>query len=238
MELINPITFSSAMLTSTTASESVALWSAATAYTALQYARLDTTHRIYQCIIGNTNASPDANLTGASPKWIDAGATNAYAMFDEKWGTQTTAVSSLTVVLTPLVPIDSLAVLNMLGSTLVVSCTVAGSQIYTKTISLQTDVGVFDWKSYFLAPIVAAVDKVITDLFPYALQVITLTISGPGAVAIGNVSMGALVSLGRLWNSPTIGITDYSTKSVDTFGNVVVAIGTKPAPMCHSACTE
>ena len=158
----------------------------------------------------------------ATEKWVDLGATNKFAMFDEKWGTQSTATSSLTVTLTPGTPIDSIALLNLIGSLVSVTCTLAGSTIYSKTIALQTDVGVYDWKTYFLAPIVSEDDVVCTDLLPYANQVITITITGSGTVAIGNVAMGSLVGIGGLDYSPKIGIVDYSKKDTDAYGNVTV----------------
>lgn len=223
MDLINPITWANSMLTSSTAVDTgTVLWNVATAYTVGQRVRLDTKHKIYECIVANSGASPDANLTGATPKWLEIGATNSFAMFDDKFGTQTTATGSLTVVITPGLVIDSLAFLNLIGSRLTIDCRVGGVLKYSKSISLQTDVGVYDWKTYFLAPIVAEDDVVVTDLLPYALQVITLTITGPSTVAIGNISLGALVSLGSLESSPTVGITDYSKKNIDDFGNVIV----------------
>jgi hypothetical protein len=172
------------------------------------------------------STNPLTNLTGASPKWLEVGATNRFAMFDDKFGTQTTKTSggttTLTVVITPGLALDSIALLNMLGTTLTINCTVAGVTIYNEVITLQTDIGVFDWKSYFLAPIVAEADVILTDLLPYNLQVITITLVGTGTVAIGNVAMGAKVTLGGLEYNPTLGIIDYSTKSTDAYGNIIV----------------
>lgn len=222
MELLNPITFANSMLTSTTASESVSLWSSITSYVVGNQARLDTTHKIYECLINNSNASPDVNLTGSTPKWLEVGATNGYACFDSKWGTQTTATSSLTIVITPGVAIDSMALLNLLGSNVNIHCTVGGVTKYDRDIPLQSDIGVFDWKTYFLAPIVAQDDIVVSDLLPYNLQVITITITGTGTVAVGNIAMGAMVELGNLMYGVKVGIIDYSKKDTDSQGNFIL----------------
>jgi hypothetical protein len=200
----------------------VPLWNIATAYTVGQQVRLDTTHKVYQCLLANTGASPDVNLTGTTPKWLIVGATNSYAMFDEKFGTQTTAMNTLTVVLTPNMALDSLALINMIGSKVEISCSVNGKVIYSKTIPLQTDIGVYDWYTYFMAPIVAEDDVVIKDLLPYNTQVITIVLTGTSTVAIGNITMGSTVSLGELLYSPTVGIISYSKKDVDAYGNTVV----------------
>jgi hypothetical protein len=191
--------------TQTLSNTALVTWSSGTAYVATDL--VSTGGRIYKCMVGNTNFPPAANLSGATPKWIDVGPAS---------------VNVLSVDFTPGIAIDSIGLLNMLGSSVNVTCTVAGAPIYSSSFTLVTDLGVFDWKTYFLAPIVAASDKVFTDLLPYGLQVITVTITGPSAVAIGNVALGSLVAIGALEYNPHVGITDYSPKVTDAFGNVSV----------------
>jgi hypothetical protein len=223
MNFISPATFAPSMLTSTTVPENdFPAWASGTSYIVGDKVILTSTHKIYQALIANSASSPDVNLTGTSPKWLEVSATNAYKMFDPVYGTQTTTTSSMTVVLTPGVTVDSIAVLNMLGTTLTISTTVGGTTAYSKTIPLQTDTGVYDWASYFFAPIVAKTDAVQTDLLPYALQVITITLSGPGTVAIGNIAFGLKTPVGELEYGAKVGIIDYSRKDTDIYGNVVV----------------
>ncbi len=156
-----------------------------------------------------------------SDKWLDLGATNKFAAFDEKFGSQTISTSSLVMVLTPGKPIDSLAIINCTGSDILIESTCPGMTSYSKSFKLNSSVGVFSWSTYFLAPIIAEKDVVITDLKPFKNQVITITITGPGEVGIGNIAMGAVIDLGQLEYSAKIGITDYSKKSVDAdFGTV------------------
>lgn len=171
------------------------------------------------------STSPDLNAENKSDKWILIGATNAFAAFDDKWGTQMTALRSLSMTITPGEVVDSIALLNLLGSQVTITCTAGGQTIYSKTISLQTDIGVYDWKTYFIAPIVTQDDVVVTDLLPYYNQVITITITGPAAVAIGNVAIGRYVRLGELEWSPKAGITTYGSKDRDRWGNVSVVAG-------------
>lgn len=223
MDIINPIKWQDSMLVSSTAVDTtVALWSSATAYAVGERARLDTTHKVYECLIAHTNASPDTNTSGATPKWLEVGATNVYAMVDNKWGTQTTATSSLVIKVKPGVPINSLALLNLKGSSVTITSTCAGMPDYSKTIPLISDVGVYDWLTYFTAPIVAEDDVVVKDLMPYANQEITITITGTGTVAIGSLVMGSYVELGKTMVGATVSIIDYSTKSTDAYGNITV----------------
>ena len=200
-------------------------WNSGTAYIVGGRARLASTHKVYECVLAHTNAQPDLNIAGDTPKWILVGSTNKYACFDEKWGTQTVALNTLTIEITPGEVVDSMALLNMLGATVNVTCLLGADEIYNRTITLQTDIGVFDWKTYFLAPIVAQDDAVFTGLLPYYLQLIRITITGPAAVAIGGISMGAYIQFGVLKASPSPGITDYSQKTPGRYGDISVVEG-------------
>lgn len=169
---------------------------------------------------GTQSGTHTAYVTNTNPEtsnlWIDLGATNKFAAFDDRFGTQSKATSTVTFTLQPNAAIDSIAILNCTGSEVTVSSTCAGMTPYSKTIKLTTDLGVFDWSSYFFAPIVAEKDVVITDLKPFLNQVIVVTITGSGTVGIGNISMGRVLDLGELEYSPKIGITDFSKKETDS----------------------
>ncbi len=224
MDIINPITVTNAMLTSSTISETVPLWLTATPYVVGDIRRLDTTHRTYECLVNNTSVSPDTSIAPvATPKWLDLGATNKYACIDEKFGTQSTTTSSMTIVLTPGLVFNSIALLNLLGASVTVSISVPGVGVtYTNTTSLYSDVGVADWYGYFFAPIAAPADVALTGIPPYATQIVTITITGSGTVAIGNIFLGSYQILGKTMYNPTVGIIDYSTKTTDVFGNATV----------------
>lgn len=225
MELINPITFTYGMLTSASVAEddTYSAWSSVTAYVVGNTIYLASTHTIYVCLINNTNVSPETSIAPvASPKWGVVGATNKYKAFDTKWGTRTVATSSLTMTLTPGKAINSLGLINLLGDSVHVVCTVGATTKYDQTFNLQTDVGVYDWSTYFMADIVIQDDLVLTDLLPYVTQVITITVTGVGTVGIGNIAMGAYVDLGDTEYGTSIGITDFSVKTEDDYGNIEV----------------
>ena len=221
MEFINPVVFVPAMLTSSSVPENdYAAWNAGAAYAVS--ARCIFDHHIYECLIAHTGAQPDSNTAAPTPKWLDLGATNRFAAFDKKWGTQTKGLNTLTLVLTPGVVVDSLALLNVKGRRVEISCSVGGSVKYTRVISLQTSIGVRNWRQYFLADIVAKTDVLLTDLLPYGKQVITITVTGSGTVAIGTISFGKLVNLGPSMYGLGFGITDYTPKETDKFGNLSI----------------
>jgi hypothetical protein len=223
MDIINPLNLSFGMLTSSTVAETdYAEWAFGT-FVVGDRRIMSSTHMIYECLVNHTSTgapgAPNLNLTGATPNWLEVGATNKYKMFDGKWGTQTTATSTITVEVTPGLAMDSLALLNLTGTSVTIESDIGG---YSRTISLQTDVGVYDWYTYFLAPIVAEDDIVVTDIMPYATQTLTITLTGTGTVGIGNLVLGSYVSLGRMESSPRVGIVDYSRKDTDAYGNIVL----------------
>ncbi|MCG2585517.1 hypothetical protein [Massilia sp. TS11] len=162
---------------------------------------------IYKCLIAHSNAAPASNTGGGSPKWLDVGAASTYA---------------LTLAYQPGQVVDSVACLNLLGSSINITCTNGGVPISSRTITLETDIGVYDWYSYFMAPIVAEDDVVETDLLPYYNQIVHVTITGPSTVAIGNIAAGQYVEFGALQLDASASITDYSKKTTDDFGHITV----------------
>lgn len=226
MKLIRPITITSAMLTSSTAPETdYAAWSGATAYVVGNRCIMTSTHKIYECLVNNTNFSPDVNLTGATPKWMLISATNRWAMLDAGWGTQTAIATPLTVVLTPGELLNSIALLNVAATSITVTMTVTGDTVYSSTTAMLGGNEIIDWYGYFFEPIIYKTDLVLTDLPPYSTGIITIAITNTGGTAkCGNCVLGSVYDLGGTQYGTTAGITDYSAKTVDTFGNATVVV--------------
>ena len=101
MNVIKPVTVDDTVLLSSTVPETdYAVWNSVTAYAINAYCIMTTgVHRIYQCLVANTNFAPNLNTAGTTPKWLDCGPTNQRAMFDSFVNTRTTGTGTLTVVL-------------------------------------------------------------------------------------------------------------------------------------------
>jgi hypothetical protein len=225
MKLIKPTVITSAMFTSSTAPETdFAAWSGATAYVVGNKCILTGTHRIYECLVNNTNFSPDVNLTGLTPKWLDIAPTNKWAMMDNVVGTKTTRASPLTVVLSP-GAIGGLALMELTGKTATVTLKDApsGATVYSKTIDLDGSI-VTSFFDFFFAPYEQLDTVVLTDLpFSYYAPEITVSITATtGNVACGVFKLGELISLGGTEYGVSSGITDYSQKTTDAFGNTTI----------------
>jgi hypothetical protein len=219
--MIRPTVVTDAILIGSSVSETdYSAWNSGTAYVVGNRCILASTHRIYECLVNNTNYQPDLNRSGVTPKWLDIAPTNQHAMFDSGVSTQTSATETITVVLAP-GRANALALLNIDVQTarIVMVSSAAGAVVYDQTYDLSQP-GSSDWYSYFFGPRARLTDFVVTDLPLYAACQITVTLTVPsGTVKCGVLVVGSLSELGETEYDPGIGITDYSRKTVDDFGN-------------------
>ena len=247
MKFIRPTTINDARLTSSTVPETdYPAWNAATNYTVDARVIRTTTHRVYECLIAGVNATlPENATTGATPRWLDLGATNKWAMFDGKVGTATTATDSLTVVLAP-GRINSLAIMQADAGLIEVDLNVYGTSVFSASINMTAGNAVGDWYQYFYEPVYQQDSLVITDLVDaslldipaYSEGVLTVTLSKTsGTVSIGALIVGLYADLGTTQYQPTIGIVDYSRKDTDAFGNTTVLQRTYSKRMHASVVT-
>jgi hypothetical protein len=193
--LLQPETITDAVLTSSSVAEADhAEWSAGTVYPMGARVIKAATHRIYESTAaGNVGADP----AGSSGKWLDVGPTNRWAMFDQALGTVTSAAGSIIVSL-DVDAVSAVALLDVVAATVRVEA--AG---YDRTIAVGEGAVTF------------------LDL-PAGTSAILVTVTGAGTVSVGTLLAGPLVALGVTEASPTAGITDYSRKETDDFGEVTV----------------
>lgn len=208
-----------------------AAWVGGTTYTALTsyvIRTTATTHKVYQCLVTHTPAAtPEDNTTGVTPKWLEIGPTNRWGMFDRKVGTETTQATSMTYLLKP-GRANSLGLLGVDADSVEVSLVANDEIVYAASIDLNSGNTVGDWYQYFYEPIYSTDAVAITNLLDAALMAIPAYGDGvlcvrflatAGDVTCGVLAVGLYVELGTTLYDPTIGIIDYSRKSVDAFGN-------------------
>ena len=113
MQVIKPVTYAESQLISTTATETLATWLVGTTYALGDKRQYGV--RLYESLIAsNLGNQPDTNPT----KWLDYAPDNKHAMFDNQVNTQTTKATPLTVVTKPGIAFNSIAYLNISGSSL------------------------------------------------------------------------------------------------------------------------
>jgi len=193
LRLLQPIEITDARLTSSSVAENdYPAWSAAMSYAV--GARVIRAHRIWESLVAaNVGHEPVAG----SGFWLDTGPTNRWAMFDQALGTSTEATGSIAVTLNA-GTVQAVALLDVVGASVRVQ---AGSYDRTQTVG-QGAVTFLD--------------------MPTTTGAVQVTITGSGTVSVGTLLIGKLVSLGITEASPTAGITDFSRKEVDDFGEVTI----------------
>lgn len=221
MRIIKPVDVTPAILTSSNVPEDdFTAWSAATAYAVGD--EVTYNHRNYEALVAHTGANPETD-TSDPPKWLDLGATNRWRMFDDKVGSLTEQAGSIAVELQPGAVINSVALFNLLGRSATVTLTdPAEGIVYQRAVSL-VDAGVNNWYDYFFAPIGRQTDFVLLDLPAYGTATLSVTIdNADGTAQVGHLVMGRQAEIGVALYGSGVGITDYSRKQTDDFGNAVI----------------
>lgn len=196
LQLLQPATIEGGALVASTVPENdYPEWSAGTTYPLGARVIKAATHRIYESgSIGNVGNDP----TGTSGKWQDIGPTNRWAMFDQALGSTTEAPGQITVSLAPGAA-NAVALLDVKAATVRVVTTG-----YDRTL-------------------VPNASGTVTFLdMPETAGQVTVVITGPGTVEVGTLLVGKLVGLGSTTEDAKAGITDFSRKEADEFGDIQI----------------
>lgn len=222
MRIVTPQPITEAILTSTNVLENdYPAWVAGT-YT-LGTRRI-WQHKIWEVIIASTTSQPDTGAAATPPEWQLISATNRYKMFDGVISTQTSRTGTIAVTVTPGDIVNAVAFFGLAGNTINVTMTdpVEGT-VYNQTKSLQDNTLISDWYTYFFESVYQKTDAVFADLPSYLNAVITVTVNAGAATAsCGEMVMGRQRTLGLSNFGTSVSIQDYSRKTTDDFGNVVI----------------
>lgn len=171
-----------------------------------------------------------AELPDADTKnWLEVGPTNRWAMFDTSISTKSTRTATIEFTIEPGKVVNAVALLEAEGATVRVQMVdpVDGT-VYDQTQTLQDPPPESTWFSYFFDEITSRSTAVFTDLPSYGSASITVTVdAGAGTAALGAFLCGRVFELGDdqtggAQRGARIGITDYSKKEYDTFGNAIL----------------
>lgn len=179
--------------------------------------------RIYESAAGSNvgNYPPDSPT-----HWIDLGYVNRWRMFDGGTFTQTRQDESITCTLEVAGFCNSLAFFNIDAAEVTIKVYSSSVLIYERSVDLSIDVSESNWWNYFYGQSdFSDATRDFVDLsMPGGLgHVIELVFNRPGASAgVGLVIVGRQQELGQTMFGSRVGITDYSRKEVDDFGNFTV----------------
>ena len=202
-----------------TVTDATAAYSSGTTY-ALG-AKVKYLNQIWESLqASNLNKQPNLNPTW----WYLIGPDNLHAPFDLSVSTKSTMPTIQTMVIKP-GAFDSIALIEVDAEVIEVSATdYTGKEIYySGTFGLSGSI-VYDWYQYFFESLTEERTQILVQglLAVYPEAVITVRLRS----AIGaNNSIGALIAgitteIGGSQYGISAGITDYSRKDTDEFGNI------------------
>jgi hypothetical protein len=156
--------------------------------------------------------------------WLDLGSTNRWRMFDGGTSTKTTNTENVAVTLEPVGFINAIAIFGVEAGSVRVVIKQQGEVQFDQTGDFLLQLPESNWWSWFFGSVLGIVesarDSVILNIPGFFDPTVELTFSRPdGEVSIALVALGRQQDIGIGIYGTTVGIRDFSTKEVDTFGN-------------------
>lgn len=204
------------------AASAFAEWSDATPYIAGDEVVVTTAipHREYRALQAGTNKPPATN----PEYWSDLGATNQYRLIDDSVSTPTEAVGSFYITLTPAGTPTHLALFGLAGVLSVrVEIEFDGEPVYdvTHTLSILRATGSW-WEFFFGARTYQS--SLLVPVGGWYNGIFKLTFTGDSGttIGVGHAALGIAQHLGETLYGAEIGMTQYSTKETDEWGNTLL----------------
>ena len=224
MIIIKPANVTAATLTASNVAETdYPAWTAGT-YTVGTRRIYD--HKIYEVVASSTTDRPDTGAAAVPATWLYISATNRFKMFDTSVGSGTVNADSIDVTITPTTVCNSVVLFDLDGASAQLIVRDAGDTIvYDETISLADYSEIIGYFDYYFVPVAetGATELAFIDIPNYSGASFQLIIDAAGGTAtcgemiIGQKSVLAVTNFGT-----SVGIKDYSVKTIDDFGNVTI----------------
>jgi hypothetical protein len=229
MIVVPPLTITSAMITAQFVPEpdtnnGEAAWNSGTTYNIGDVVCSTTTHRLYSSLIASNLNHALPTVAGTSnTQWLDAGPTNAYAMFDYSRNTQSKShVFNPAWTIFPGVRVDTASVFNITDAdTIRLQISNGTSFIYDVSETLFSRI-VGNWYDYFYKNFKYKKAVLFTDIPQNLGYSFVFTSTGINHPKIGACVLGQSIYLGETQYDPTLSQINYSVITADNFGNTVL----------------
>lgn len=229
MKVIKPTIVTDDILTSSTIAEpdtGESVWNAATNYSIGDLVIRTETHRIYENLIAGVNATtPEVAALEATPRWLDIGPTNRWAVFDGEIGSTSTKTGGFQYVFEPgeVGAVALIEIVNASSITVTLKDAPGGTVVYTSTNDELDGAGITDFFDFFFEPYQQLDRVVFTDLpQSYTSPELTIDVVATGIAEVGVIAFGPVYELGDTQYGAQLGIVDYSRKTTDDFGRTTV----------------
>lgn len=224
MKVVRPVVITDAALISTSVPENdYPEWSAGTLSRGARRIVV-AEHTVYEVVATTTTDAPLAGVAADPPTWIEIGPTNRWRAFDEKVATATERAGEIAYTLQPGVAVDAVGFFALHANSVrvIVTDPIVGI-VYDESSAPVRSEGVASWHDYFFEPLEMRRDFVLGGLGATRHCTIDIFISRPsGTASVGAIVLGKFVHLGAALHGTSVGITDYSRKMTDEFGNHTV----------------
>ena len=224
MIIIKPASVTASTLTASNVAETdYPAWTAGT-YTVGNRVIYD--HKIYEVVATSTTDRPDLGAAAVPATWLFVSPTNRYKMFDIALGSGTVNSGSINVTITPTTVCNSVVLFNVDGATAqLIVRTSGGTIVYDQTVSLADYGDLNSYFNYYFLPIAetGASELAFIDIPNYSGASFQLIIdAGGGTATCGEMIIGQKSALAVTNFGTSVGIKDYSVKTIDDFGNVTI----------------
>ena len=224
MIIIKPAAVTASTLTASNVAETdYPAWTAGT-YTVGNRVIYD--HKIYEVVATSTTDRPDLGAAAIPATWLFVSATNRFKMFDIAVGSGTVNSGSINITVTPTTVCNSVVLFDVDGATAqLIVRTSGGTIVYDQTVSLADYSDINGYFNYYFLPIAetGASELAFIDIPNYSGASFQLIIDASGGTAsCGEMIIGQKSALAVTNFGTSVGIKDYSVKTIDDFGNVTI----------------
>lgn len=224
MIIIKPASVTASTLTASNVAETdYPAWTAGT-YTLGDRRIYD--HKIYEVVVSSTTDQPDTGAAAIPATWLYVSATNRFKMFDISVGSGTVNTGSIDVTIEPTTVCNSVVLFNVDGASaqLIVRSS-DDTIVYDETKSLVDYTDINSYFNYYFFPIAetGATEVAFIDIPNYVGASFQLIIDGGATDAsCGEMIIGQNTTLAVTNFGTSVGIKDYSVKTIDDFGNITI----------------
>lgn len=215
-----PIAMNDAVLTASNIPETdYPAWVSGTSYTTGDRVIRVVTHSVYEAATtGVSSIAPENDAV----QWIRVGATNRWRPFDGSIGQDASQSGTVTYTFTSPSVNDAIAFVGLIAVSVRVVVKDASAVVrYDETRELVDGSGIASWLDYFTYETSFDDEQVFVDLPVFPTYTVEITIDGDGGTAgVGEIVFGKQVPLGPILDGSRSGFTDYTTRTVDAFGNI------------------
>jgi hypothetical protein len=223
MKLIDPITMTQSKIAYYNVTQDTAIWSSTATYAKGDRVIVDGCGcMVYESLINSNTNQPPATTLGVA--WLKVGASNFAAMFDSVNGTKTKRTDNIQLNVQTSEMINAIGFIgvNAKEIRIVMTDTLYGNGIvYDKTITLKK-LKALNWFQFIFGRFMQETVAVFDDLPPFRSSTIAITVTAyetGGQAEVGTIQLGRLETIGDSELGFTNDFIDYSSKTVDAFGN-------------------